>query len=155
MSETEVWASWVFLEAPVQNPSLVSLPASRGLPEILGVPLFCRSVTQLPQLSPECLPPPVFLCSSFFSCGHCSTSPSGPPMQDSMCVRASQAVFVVKNLPVNTGGARAMGSVPGSGRSPGGGHGNPLQCSCLGNPMDRGALWTIRGVTTSRTELSN
>ena len=72
-----------------------------------------------------------------------------------MCVRASQAVFVVKNLPVNTGGTRAMGSVPGSGRSPGGGHSNPLQCSCLGNPMDRGVLWTIHGVAKSRTELSN
>ena len=41
---------------------------------------------------------------------------------------------VVKNPPTNTGDA---GSVPGSGRSPGGGNGNPLQCSCLGNPMDR------------------
>ena len=66
MSETEVWASWVFLEAPVHNPSLVSLPASRGLSEILGVPLFCRSVTQLPQLSPDYLPPPAFLWLLFF-----------------------------------------------------------------------------------------
>ena len=45
-----------------------------------------------------------------------------------------------------------MGSVPGLGRSPGGGHGNPLQCSCLKNPMDRGAWWaTVRGVTKSCT----
>ena len=43
---------------------------------------------------------------------------------------------VVKNLPANAGDA---GSVPGWGRSPGGGHGNPLQYSCLENPMDRGA----------------
>ena len=62
-----------------------------------------------------------------------------------MCVRASQAVFVVKNLPVNTEDARAMGSVPGSGRSPGGGHGNPLQCSCLENSMkeEPGGLQSI------------
>ena len=48
---------------------------------------------------------------------------------------------VVKNLPANTGDARDMGSIPGSGRSPGVGNGNPLQYSCLVNPMDRGAWW--------------
>ena len=46
----------------------------------------------------------------------------------------------VKNLPANAGDAGDMGSFPGSGRSPGGGHGNPLQYSCLENPMDR-AWW--------------
>ena len=56
---------------------------------------------------------------------------------------------VVKNLPASTGDA---GSVPGSGKSPGEGNGNPLQYSCLGNPMDRGA-WeaTVYGTTKSRT----
>ena len=49
-----------------------------------------------------------------------------------------------------------IGSIPGSGRSPGGGHGNPLQYSCLENPRDRGA-WqaTVHGVTQSRTRLSD
>ena len=46
---------------------------------------------------------------------------------------------VVKNLPASVGDMRNVGSIPGSGRSPGGGHGNPLQYSCLENPMDRGA----------------
>ena len=46
---------------------------------------------------------------------------------------------MVKNLPDNTGGIRDAGSIPGSGRSPGGGHSNLLQYSCLENPMDRGA----------------
>ena len=48
------------------------------------------------------------------------------------------------------------GSIPGSGRSPGEGNGNPLQYSCLENPMDRGA-WrtTVHGVSKSRTQLSN
>jgi len=46
---------------------------------------------------------------------------------------------VVKNLPAKAGDIRDMGSVPGLGRSPGGGHGNQLQYSCLENPMDRGA----------------
>ena len=52
---------------------------------------------------------------------------------------------VVKNLPANVGN---LGLIPGSGRSPGEGNGNPLQYSCLGNPMDRGAWWAIgHGVT--------
>ena len=51
----------------------------------------------------------------------------------------SQVVLVVKNLPANAGDVRDMGSIPGSGRFPEGGHGNPLQYSCLENPMDREA----------------
>ena len=59
-------------------------------------------------------------------------------------------VLVVKNLPVNAGDVRDMGSIPGLGRSPGGGHGNPLQYSCLENPMDRGALQaSVHGVAKS------
>ena len=46
---------------------------------------------------------------------------------------------MVKNPPANAKGLRGMDSIPGAGRSPGGGHGNPLQYSCLENPMDRGA----------------
>ena len=49
----------------------------------------------------------------------------------------SQAALVVNNLPVNAGDKRDSGSIPGLGRSPGGGHGNPFQYSCLENPMDR------------------
>ena len=60
---------------------------------------------------------------------------------------------VVKNLSANVGD---MGLIPGSGRSPGGGNGNPLQYSCLGNPMDRGA-WqaTVHGIAKSWTRLSD
>ena len=53
-----------------------------------------------------------------------------------VCVWASQAVRVEKNLPANAGDIRDVGLIPGSGRSPGGGHGNALQYSCLENPMD-------------------
>ena len=49
----------------------------------------------------------------------------------------------VKNTPANTGDIRDMGLIPGLERSPGGEHGNPLQYSCLENPMDRGAWWAI------------
>ena len=63
---------------------------------------------------------------------------------------ASQVVVVVKNLPANTGSTRDV-----SGRSPGEGNDNPLQYSCLGNPMDRGAWWaTVHRVSESQTWLS-
>ena len=56
--------------------------------------------------------------------------------------------LVTKNLPANAGDTRDSGSIPGSGRSPGGEHGNPLQYSCLENPIDGGAWWaTVHGVT--------
>ena len=62
----------------------------------------------------------------------------------------SFVLLVVKNLPASAGDIRDSGSVPGLGRSPGGGNGNPLQYSCLENPMDRGA-WraTVHGVAKS------
>ena len=50
---------------------------------------------------------------------------------------------MVKNPSASAGDARDSGSIPGSGRTLGGGNGNPLQNSCLGNPMDRGAWQTI------------
>ena len=62
--------------------------------------------------------------------------------------------LVLKNLPANAGDVRRVGSVPGLGRSPGEGYGNPLQCSCLENPRDWGAWWAaIDGVAQSRTRL--
>ena len=62
--------------------------------------------------------------------------------------------LVVRNPPANAGDARDVGSVPGSGRSPRGGHGNPLQYSYLGNSMDRGA-WqaAVHRVTKSQIYL--
>ena len=67
---------------------------------------------------------------------------------------SSQVGLVVKNLPANAEVVRDSGSIPGSGRSPEGGHGNPLQCSCLENPMDRGAWWAaVREVAKTRTRL--
>jgi len=63
---------------------------------------------------------------------------------------------VVKSPPANAGDARDAGLIPGSGRSPGGGHENPHQCSCLENPMDRGA-WraVVHGVAKSQSRLSH
>ena len=63
---------------------------------------------------------------------------------------------MVKNPPANAGDTRDAGLIPGSGRFPGGGHGNPLQYSCLENPMDRRA-WraTVHGVAKNWTRLSD
>ena len=74
-----------------------------------------------------------------------------------MCLHwASQVAQVVKNSPVNAGDVRDMGLIPGSGRSPGGGPGNPLQYSCLENPMDRWA-WqaAVHRVRNSQVWLSD
>ena len=62
---------------------------------------------------------------------------------------------MVKNPPAKAGDIRHMGSIPGSGRSPGRGHGNPLQYSFLEKPMDRGAWWaTVHRVAKSQTRLN-
>ena len=62
---------------------------------------------------------------------------------------------VVKNSPASAGNAKNAGLIPELGKSPGGGNSNPLQYSCLENPMDRGVWWaTVQGVTKSQTQLS-
>ena len=69
---------------------------------------------------------------------------------------ASQVMLMVKNLPDNSGDIRDMGSISGWGRFPGEGNGKPLQCSCLENPMDRGAWQAIvHGVAKSQVRLNN
>ena len=86
------------------------------------------------------------MCTGGLSCSY-PPSPATLPLQ---------VALVVKNMPANTKDIRDVGSIPGSGRSLGGGHGNPLQYSCLENPMGRGA-WqaTVHGVSQSQTRLSD
>ena len=70
--------------------------------------------------------------------------------------RALQVALVVKNLPANAEDIKDSGSIPGLGRSPGGGHGNPLQYSCLEIPMDRGAWRAIvHGIAKGWIQLSD
>ena len=67
---------------------------------------------------------------------------------------ASQVVLVIKKPPANAGDIRDASLIPGSARSPGGEHDNPLQYSCLENPMDKGAWWaTVHRVAESWTQL--
>ena len=64
--------------------------------------------------------------------------------------------LVVKNLHANAGDIKDVGSIPGLGRYPGEGNGNPLQCSGLENPMDRGSWWaTVHEITESDTTEAN
>ena len=71
-----------------------------------------------------------------------------------MYTRTSQVALVLKNLPANAGDVRDVVSFPGSGRSPGGGHGNPPQYSCLENSLDRETWWaTVHRVAQSQTQL--
>ena len=67
----------------------------------------------------------------------------------------SQVALVVKNLPTKAGDTRDESRIRGSGKAPGGGHGNTLQHSCLGNPIDRGA-WraAVYRVAKSQTRLN-
>ena len=70
-----------------------------------------------------------------------------------LCLKygAFQVVLVVKNLSASAGD---VGSIPESGRTPGGGHGNPLQYPCLEDPIDRGAWWvTVHRATKNQTQL--
>ena len=63
-------------------------------------------------------------------------------------------VLVIKNAPTNAGDIRDVGSIPGSGRFPGEGNGDPLQYSRMENLMDSGAWWaTVHGVAKSQTQL--
>ena len=88
----------------------------------------------------------IFFVSTFFSC-----------LVSTVCMDhsffGSPGAPIITNPPASIGAAGDAGLIPGLGRPPGGGHGNPLQYSCLENPVDRGP-WqaTIRGVTKSRTE---
>ena len=75
---------------------------------------------------------------------------------DALISDASHVALVVKNPSANVGDLRDMGSVPGLGRSPGEGHGNPLQYSCLENFRDRGGWWvTVHIIANSWTRPSN
>ena len=59
--------------------------------------------------------------------------------------------LMVKNLPANVGDVRDVGLIPGLGRTPGGGHGNPLQYSCLGSSIDRGA-WQVMVLRDTKSQ---
>ena len=88
-----------------------------------------------------------------FPCGSWVFSSCSDPAPGFSCLEAGfPGGSGVKNPPANAGDAGDTGSIPGLGRSPEGGHGNPLQYSCLGNSMDRGAWWAaVHGIAENWT----
>ena len=101
-------------------------------------PLLIRSFDEAVGLSREKLP--------------VQEQRAGAPEGTSVSARSVRASLVLSGEePTHSAGDE--GAIPGSGRSPGGGHGNPLQYSCQENPVDRGAWWAaVRGVTKSQTQ---
>ena len=92
-------------------------------------------------------PTPVFLPGKFHGrrslVGYSQWGRKELDITECLALWASQVALVVKNLPASAGDIRDSGSIPGLGRSPGEGNGNPLQYSCLENPMDREAWQAI------------
>ena len=129
----------------------LSITNSRSLLKLMSVELVMPS-NHLIFCRPLLLPPSIFPSIKVFSNESvlCITWPKY------CCLHTIPDGSVVKNPPANAGDAGDVGLIPGLGRSPGGGNGNPLQYSCLENPMDR-AAWraTVHGVVRSQTRLSN
>ena len=121
---------WIeFIEnviASQENPR-VSRWSNRFQPMCVTYQYYKINNDSLPKLLPFSSSPPCSL-HHYFPATQVSSFPGGS---------------VVKNLPDNAGDAGEVGSISGSGRSPGVVNGNPLQYSCLGNPMDRGGFWAI------------
>ena len=121
----------------------LTLPTSQGV--IHSIVSIVSIVYKYQFQSPNSShPTPSFPPCSPYICSYICTSISALQMRSSIpFFWDSQVVLVVKNLAANAGDIRDSGLIPGSGRSPRGEHGNPLQCSCLENPMDRGSWWAI------------
>ena len=95
-------------------------------------------------------------CLFFYEMSLSTTKLSALTLKSILVFRAFQVALVVKNPPANVGDARNTSSIPGSGRSPGGWNGSPLQHSYLENSMDRGGWQAmVHGVTQSQTRLSD
>ena len=138
-------------EPPIPRRTLERLVKELKLPEMLKlITVFfqCPGSLQLQQKLKFWVGLAAFICWH----GRLRTIALSPLGDSSRVRRPSRVVLVVKSPPANTGEVKDAGSVRGSGRSPGGGNGNPFQYSCLENLMDRGAWWVIvLRVANSRT----
>ena len=132
-----------------------AVQSSHPLPPLLLLPSVFSSIRVFSNELAFCIRWPQYWSFSFSISPFSEYSGCSIYYLVSVGLRASQVVLVVKNLPANAGDTGNAGSLPGLGRSPGVGNGNPLQYACLEKPMDRGA-WraTVRGVTKNQTWLS-
>ena len=155
-----LWDTWEHKQC-THSKSFKKLYSWKCTREMIKKPhVVCRHSIWLMALTlwPRHLPP---AGTSVTSCKKTSRSSRSASTAESSTVLiwlryskcwASQVALAAKNLSAKAGDIRD--SIPGLGRSPGGRHGNPLQYSCLQNPMDRGAWWaTVHGVTKSQTGL--
>ena len=127
-------------------------------PRFLGILLSCLLGSVLPSNPGRDLPGrhiPLNSASFFHRIFSCSFASLFSPLVGARVIESGSAINAVRGLPQWLSGKESAcnagdpGSIPGAGKSPGGGYGNPLQYSCLENPMDRGAWWaTVHGVTT-------
>ena len=151
------WTFYLFLPVDRHSPSFWTRH---------GTVLHIKGISWVTLLGGNCMNPqrPETLLSAV-SCSTITptswadfhTSFKGPISSKSLSLQfavTSLLVLVVKSLPASTGDIRDMGSIPRLGSSPEGGHGNPLQYSCLENLMNKGAWWaTVHGVAQSQTRL--
>ena len=117
----------------------------KGIPAFRSCQIYYREQQGSPQSAPYKMPS---LVRSFYLFGFPQeqTPPETRIWVQVVYLETSQVVLVVKTPPANSGDITDLGSIPGLGRSPGGGHGNPLQYSWVENLMDRGAWWaTVHG----------
>ena len=150
-----IWApSWILLFLQTEGfLEFLSAPFPAGLPQAVPTPSSRCSLPKFPRVS-------LSLMSLFhfsLSLVHLLQFWWGFRKEVKCLVNviwASQVALVVKNLPTKSGNVRDTGSIPGWGRSPGEGQGNPLSSSCLENSMGKGA-WkaTVHGVAKSQTRL--
>ena len=153
--EVLCWLSFYFISRNTLDYQLLQqFQECQGLP-VSSPALLPVMVIHPPCLNVVCHPPASALLES------CQPTDTSDPYQHLLLLISStedswafQVALVVKNLPAKAGDVRGQGQIPGSGRSPGGRHGNPLHSSCLENPMDRGA-WraTVHRTAQSRTQL--
>ena len=150
------WAAWDINSAPalIWDDSTGSYPLQSSQQDPLG--LHCDHFVVWLLSCPFMLPSPPHECWEYYL-----TNIFDSQWTCSMKVTILRVLlwnnpwgYYITNLPSKVGDARDVCSVPRLGRSPGGGHGNPLQYPCLENPMDRGAWWaTVHRITKSQTQL--
>ena len=123
-----------------RSPREMCYPVGPCFLSILYITCLCSSPTPIPFLAQLPLPWQLCLFSMYMSDFFLSHSEFGDQIKmEGNGEDGLPGGTVVKNLPANAGDAGDAGSIPGSGKSPGEGNGNPLQYSCLKNSMDRGA----------------
>ena len=148
--ESDIWGHAVIkaLHTKPENPGCPFLITTVNLRNDSASQSYRFLVTKVGRVTPQTKP-------SLTIADLLKPEPLAPSVHNPMLYEAFPMALVVKNLLVNAGDARDMGSIPGSGRSPGGRNGNPLQYSCLEKAIRGAQQATVHGVTKNQTQLSD